>query len=231
MSPLSDAQLKAAVADGDLAVEPFDEDNVEPASLDLALGEEAFVASEDEKTRLDDGDVLTLPPGEMVLVLTREHLDLGPQLAGTIGLRSHFSRKGVDLLAGPQVDPGFEGPLHIVLVNLSPSRIVVEYGEPFLTVEFRRLSEPVDEAYAGTYQASDSITTEEMRDLKEGDGVPLSEAVRAMQAIAKDVATLEDNISNLTRQVDRYMRIFASSLVVLVAAIVTAILSFVLTIL
>lgn len=229
MNPLSDNQIREAVEAGELKIDPFLEENVEPASIDLTLGREAFRASDDSKIHLDEGSILTLPAGEMALVLTREHLKLGSQIAGAIGLRSHFSRKGIDLLAGPQVDPGFEGPLHIVLVNLSPSRIVLEYGEPFLTVEFHRLSEPVESPYSGEYQASPSITAEEVRDLKEGEGVPLSEAVKAMQNIAKDVGALEDNISNLAEQVDRYMRYFVTALVILVGAIVTAIVVFIFT--
>lgn len=219
MSPLSDHQITEAVDRGEVTIEPFDEKNVEPASIDLTLGKEAFIASDDDKTILSEGDILALPPGELALVLSRESITLGRNYAATIGLRSHFARRGIDLLAGPQVDPGFAGPLHIVLINLSPSQHVIQFGEPFLTLELHRLSEPADVSYSGEYQTQDSITADEIRDLKKGEGIALSEAVKAMRNIAQDVDSLEKSVSRLTRNVDWYMRIFISTIVVLVGGV------------
>lgn len=229
MPPLSDDEIARAIEGGALGIEPFTADNVQPASIDLTLGAEAFIASHDDKTLLNEGDVLVLPPGEMALVLTRERLSLGIDYAATIGLRSHFARKGIDLLAGPQVDPGFQGPLHIVLINLSPSQQVIAHGEPFLTLEIHRLSEPASRRYTGEYQAQTSITASEIRDLKKGEGIALSEVVKAMRNIAKDVdsldksvARLEQSVSQLTRNVDWYMRIFTVTIVILVAGVLGA---------
>lgn len=221
MSTLSDEGIRDAMDRGELTVEPFDDDNLEPASVDLTLGSEAFRASDDDKITLGEADALTLPPGEMALVLTREQLELGTSIAGNIGLRSYFARKGIDLLSGPQVDPGFEGPLHIVLLNLSPSQLLIEYGEPFLTVEFRRLDDEAAQAYDGSYQAQSMITPEEMRDLKEGQGIALSDAVKAMQNIARDVSTLQESVTELSENADNYMKIYVRSIVALVGAVVS----------
>lgn len=222
MGTLSDTEIRQALEGGDISIEPLDDTQIEPASVDLTLGPEAFRASDTDKIHLKEGDILPLPPGEMALVLTREVVELSPRIAANIGLRSHFTRKGIDLLAGPQIDPGFEGPLHIILINLSPSELLIEYGEPFLTIEFRRLGEAAAERYDGQYQASTSITADEIRDLKKGEGIALSEAVKAMQTIAKDVGALQESVSELTTNVNRYMAIFVGAIVTLVAAVISA---------
>lgn len=219
MATLTGTQISEAIENEEIVIEPYNEGNIEPASVDLTLGNEAFLASDDDKTRLSSGDVLTLPPGEMALVLTQERIALGSKYAASIGLRSRFARKGIDILKGPQVDPGFEGPLHIVLINLSPSQQVIEHGEAFLTLEIVRLSEPAENAYKGRYQAQESLTAEEIRDLKKGEGIALSEAVKAMRTIAKDVDSLENSVSRLTKNVDRYMQIFVGAIVTLVVGV------------
>lgn len=219
MPPLTSQEIRQALEEGEMVIEPFTENHLEPASIDLSLGHEAFLASGDDKIILEEGSVLTLPPGEMALILTRERLSLGLQHTATIGLRSKFARKGIDLLAGPQVDPGFEGPLHIVLINLSPSQQVIEFGEAFLTLEIHRLSTEASKRYSGDYQSQTTITAQEIRDLKKGEGIALSEAVKAMRTIAQDVDALEKSVSRLTRNVDRYMQIFVATIVALVVGV------------
>lgn len=69
----------------------------------------------------------------------REMMRVGARFAAQIGLRSGLARKGLALLAGPQVDPGFRGRLHVALVNLSPVEISIAYGEPLITMMFHDL--------------------------------------------------------------------------------------------
>ncbi|NIQ07196.1 MAG: dCTP deaminase [Candidatus Korarchaeota archaeon] len=220
MGILSGEEIKKEIERGNIDINPLKDEQIKPASVDLTLGGEVFLASEDNKAYLDKGDVLTLPAGEMALVLTRERLNLSKEVVGSIGLRSYFSRKGIDLLAGPQVDPGFKGPLHVVLLNLSPSPQIIQYGEEFLTLEFRQLAEPVEKPYRGKYYDLDSITSEEIRDIKKGKGIALSEAVEAMRNIARDVSSLEKNVKQLTKKTDLWIGIFVSSFVALAIALI-----------
>lgn len=219
MGILGDQEIKKAVEDGSLVIEPYVEDMVKPASIDLTLGSEAFRASDDDKLFLEEGDVLKIPAAETALVLTRERIEMGSDLAGSIGLRSSFSRRGIDLLAGPQIDPGFRGPLHVFLINLSPSEIIIEFGEPFLTVEIHRLDEPVESPYDGRFQELDHITAEEMRDIREGEGIALSEAVKAMRNIARDVNSMEETVESLSKEMKWQMRFVVALLGALVIGI------------
>lgn len=219
MGVLADHEIRRAIDDGRLVIDPLNEDNIEPASVDLTLGPEAFRASDDDKQRLSDGDVLSLPAGESALVLTKEHIEVSEGLAGQIGLRSSFTRRGIDLLAGPQIDPGFQGPLHVYLINLSPSDIIIEYGEPFLTVEIQELAEAAESTYQGKYQSDPHITGDEIRDIREGEGMALSEAVKAMRNMARDVNAMEETVEDLSSEMKWMMRFVVGALSALVIGI------------
>lgn len=227
MGILADHEIRNALEEGRLAIEPFDDEQIQPASIDLRLGPEAFRASDDDKQRLTEGDVLKLPAAETALVLTLERIEMGEGLAGSIGLRSSFTRRGIDLLAGPQIDPGFEGPLHVFLINLSPTDIIIEYGEPFLTIEIQELSEVASSTYSGKYQMEDHITADEIRDIREDEGIALSEAVKAMRNIARDVNAMEETVESLSNEMKWQMRIVVGLLAALVIGVLGTVVGYV----
>ena len=218
MTVLANTKLREAISRGEIQVTPPPQ-NIEPASIDLTVGDEAFVASGEEITKLSQGKLLILPAGEMALIITREELKLGARIVGHFGLRSYFTRKGLILLAGPQIDPGFEGTLHVVLCNLSPTELSLSYGEPFCTVEFHELSTVVEKPYTGDYQHQKGITPQEVTDIRQRRGYALSEVIKNMQTIAQDIGTLKESVEKLTSRTDKYMLIFVSSLAALVIGI------------
>ena len=218
MTILADAKLRDAISKGEIQITPAPK-NLEPASVDLTVGDEAFVASGDEIIKLSQGKLLILPAGEMALIVTKEELKLSPKVVGHFGLRSFFTRKGLVLLAGPQIDPGFEGTLHVVLCNLSPTEISLSHGEPFCSVEFHELSESVEQPYGGIYQSQKGITPQEVTDIRQRRGYALSEVIKNMQTIAQDIGILKESVTKLTTRTDKYMMIFVSSLAALVIGI------------
>jgi deoxycytidine triphosphate deaminase len=225
MPILSDVDLEAALKSGEVQISP-PPTNIEPASIDLSVGEEAFAASKDEITRLSQGQLLIIPAGEMVLIVTKELIKLSPQIAGHIGLRSFFTRKGLVLLAGPQIDPGFEGTLHVVLCNLSPTEIALSYGESFCTIELHKLEHPAETPFRGESQKQRGITTREIDDIRQRRGYALSEVIKDMQSIAKDVSTLKNSVEKLTSRTDKYMAIFVTTLAALVIGVLVKLFAF-----
>ncbi len=222
---LTDKEIKAKIKQGDLVIDPPPKE-IQPASIDLTVGEEAFIATADDITRVDQKRLLVIPAGELALMITREKVKLSQKIVGRIGLRSHYTRKGLILLAGPQIDPGFEGYLHVCVCNLSPTEISMAYGDPFCTVEFHALSEPVEKPYSGEYQLQHHITSDDIRDIKERRGYALSEIIMNMQVIARDISSLRNIVETLrnivetySKRVDTYMGIFVASLVALVIGI------------
>jgi deoxycytidine triphosphate deaminase len=137
--------------------------------------------SDDEVTQLEEGGkFLIIPAGDFALVITKEYLKLAPSIVGHIGLRSKYTRRGMVLLAGPQIDPGFEGNLHVALCNLSPSEISLSYDDSFCTVEFHKIP-AVKRPYKGKYQGQISITADEIRDIRAGKGMALSESMELLR--------------------------------------------------
>lgn len=220
---LSNKEMQKKIEKGNIEIEPAPPDEaIQPASVDLSLGGEAYRAGDDQKTELSEGDILHLPAGGLAVVLTRETVRLDPNIAGNIGLRSKYTRKGVDLLAGPQIDPGFEGPLHLTLINLSPSPIALSYGDRFCTVEFHELPEEVGESYAGQYQGQTSITTAEIRDISEKE-LTLSEVVKNTRNIARDISEMKKTINRLSTRVDYQMTIFLVAVITLIGSVIAKI--------
>jgi hypothetical protein len=62
----------------------------------------------------------------------------------------------VILSNGPQIDPGFRGPLFCLLFNTSSSPVLLKRRQHYATLEFHKLVEPTY-SYGGQYQAKDLL--------------------------------------------------------------------------
>lgn len=217
---LSREGLEKAIREGEIDIDPRPEE-LEPASIDLSVGSEAFRSRDEEVTHLERGKLLIIPAGDFAVVVTKEYLKLSASIVGHIGLRSKYTRRGIVLMAGPQIDPGFEGKLHIAMCNLSPTEISLSYGDPFCTVEFHRLPKPVKEPYRGEYLGQTSITSDEVRDIRKGRGLALSEAIDLIRRTSENVSKLTESVDKLSGRTDKYMAIFVATIVALVVGVLT----------
>ena len=134
--------------------------------------------------------LLTIPAGDFALVKTFEWVRLSPQAAGHIGLRSHYAKRGLDLLAGPQIDPGFEGYLVVGLTNLSPRDITIPYKEQFCTVEFYEFAEPVSQPYRGEYYGQQGISGRDLELLVDAQGMTFGEVIKSLGSLSASVNDL-----------------------------------------
>jgi len=230
MTLMSDSALRAALERGDIVFEPSPSE-IKAASIDLRLGPEAFLGTSTEIVDVMQTRLLVIPPGELALVSIFEKMIVGARFAGQIGLRSSLSRKGLALLAGPQVDPGFRGRLHIALVNLSPVEISIAYNEPLITVMFHDLGQDVERPYgtqAGDdYQEQDAITGSEIDDIRLHRGYALSEVIREMATLSSNVGELRNSVDGYIKQsnsvmkrTDVYMGLYVLAILALVGFII-----------
>jgi deoxycytidine triphosphate deaminase len=187
-------QIKEAMTERYLTIEPFGEEALQPASYNCRLGNEAITSSRREKEDPSKKGLLTIPAGDFALVKTYERLKLSPSVAGHIGLRSHYSKKGLDILAGPQIDPGFDGYLVVGLTNLSPRDITIPFKEEFCTIEFYKFAEPVSKPYSGEYQGQPEIMAKDLELLVDSQGMTFGEVI-------KSLGTLSSNVGDLSRWV------------------------------
>lgn len=121
---LPDHEIVRAIAYEGLGVEPFDLRRLQPASLDLTLGEERIV----------------LFPGDSVLAHTREVVTIPPLLAGRIEGKSSIARLHVWIHAAGFVDPGFHGDLTLELFNAGREMRQFFEGDPIAQIAFFRMS-------------------------------------------------------------------------------------------
>lgn len=97
-------------------VVPFDEELLNPASLDLRLGDHLMVESKfsPELVRIGiqdatEADPFILRPGEFCLAETLELFNLPDDISGQFVLKSSRARSGLNHLLAGWCDPGWHG--------------------------------------------------------------------------------------------------------------------------
>lgn len=156
---LSDLDIRYFIQTGDIVIENFNNE-LEPASYDLRVGKEGM--TEEGLVNISEKKYIKIPRGVTVVISSLERIKLSTKLAARFGLRSHFARKGLILLSGPQIDPGFEGILNITIFNAGTSEVVLSYEDKIATVEFFILKTPASKSYSGSYQRQTKISSEEI---------------------------------------------------------------------
>ncbi|MHC1610637.1 MAG: dCTP deaminase [Candidatus Methanospirareceae archaeon] len=198
MALLTDGEIKKKISEGVLKIENFSEDCLEPASYDMRLGEQAFKSRHERGLiNIKDSGMITIEPGEFTILTTHERIELPKNIAGHIGLRSHYARKGVILLSGPQIDPGFKGLLTVAVYNVGPRDVVIPFLEKFCTTEYYALNIDALKPYKGEYQNQIKIPTSDIEFLREAKGATLAEVIESVGSLARSVNSLEATVSGL----------------------------------
>ncbi len=163
MSVLSDRDIAAALTAGRVTVEPYDEADLQPSSIDLHLDRSfrvfrnnryAFIdvrAPQPDLTELlnvTDDEAFVLHPGEFVLGQTLEWVELPNDLVARLEGKSSLGRLGllIHSTAG-YVDPGWKGKLTLELSNVAKLPIALYFGMKIGQISFFAMSSPVDRPY------------------------------------------------------------------------------------
>ena len=167
MGVLSDKLIKKMVETGKLRIEPFNINQVQPATYDLRISPK-ILASPTGPTQLGKVIELTkkepsynVESGQMVGVMSFERLELSLEISARFGIRSIFARKGFNAFGGLQLDPGFKGRLIMNLLNVGPEPIPISLNDLLFSVEFASLDEPAEKGYSGPYQDQDDFPLEQ----------------------------------------------------------------------
>ena len=158
--------------------------NVKGASYDLSLGDEYYYGGRIHRLSRRE-PILTLAPYDYVIVTSHEVADLPLDVSGRFDLAVSLFCQGVILSNGPQVDPGFRGPLFCLLFNTSSSPILLKRRQHYATIEFHRvLSRTV--RYTGYYQAKTLI-----------DYLPANAARGAINELKRELEEVRRESKNL----------------------------------
>jgi dCTP deaminase len=115
VSVLCDWQIRSLCEGGGLIV-PFDEELLNPASIDVLLGDNLMIESPVDMTMqlhnlqgYTAQDPYWLRPGEFVLAETRETFDIPEHISGQFALKSSRAREGYSHMLAGWIDPGWHG--------------------------------------------------------------------------------------------------------------------------
>jgi dCTP deaminase len=167
---LSDRDLKAAIDDGRLVIDPYDPAMVQPSSIDVRLDPYFRVfehhryphidpaEQQDELTRMVEtpaGEPFILHPGEFVLGSTYETITLADDIASRLEGKSSLGRLGLltHSTAG-FIDPGFSGHVTLELSNVATLPIKLWPGMKIGQVCVIKLSSPAEHPYGSTIYGS-----------------------------------------------------------------------------
>lgn len=160
---LSDKTIREEMATGEIVIEPFEPDDLQPASVDLHLDRDVRVFVNHTEGYVDLGKetpdltkVETIPedrafilhPGEFVLGNTLERIELGHRIVARLEGKSSLGRIGllIHSTAG-FVDPGWKGTLTLELSNVSRLPLTLYRGMPIGQISFQYLTTDAERPY------------------------------------------------------------------------------------
>jgi dCTP deaminase len=162
-SVLSDGGIIELVEAGRIVIDPWDEANVQPASVDVRLGNSFRVFHNHKATTIDlrdpprdlteevtraDDEPFVIHPGEFCLATTLEWVELADDVVSRVEGKSSLGRLGLIVHATAGfVDPGWKGALTLELNNLTRIPIKLWPGMFIAQLSFMRLDRPALRPY------------------------------------------------------------------------------------
>lgn len=160
MGILSDNNIKEAIENGKLGIEPFFEKNLTPNGYDLTISEVA--PGRDKAPESGKGKIVAVPPKTWFAVSTEEYVKLPATVAASLWIRTSWARKGAISSFG-KIDAGFEGTLTLIAFNSAEDPLEIDIGNRFAQMVFERMEGGAEKLYeerSGGYQGQRGVTLE-----------------------------------------------------------------------
>jgi dCTP deaminase len=162
-SVLSDGTIRRLIEDGTITIDPWDPTLVQPASIDLRLGNSFRVFHNYRASAIDlrepphnltephvigPDEPFVIHPGEFCLGATLETVTLPDHIVARIEGKSSLGRLGLIVHATAGFcDPGWHGTLTLELNNLTRVPIKLWAGLPIAQLSFMTLDAPAERPY------------------------------------------------------------------------------------
>jgi dCTP deaminase len=162
-SVLSDGTIRRLVEEEAITIDPWDPSLVQPASVDLRLGDSFRVFHNYRASAIDlrdpptnltelitvsDGEAFVIHPGEFCLGATLEYVELPNDIVARIEGKSSLGRVGLIVHATAGFcDPGWKGTLTLELNNLTRVPIKLYAGLRIAQLSFMALDAPAERPY------------------------------------------------------------------------------------
>ncbi len=200
--PLTDGEILEVIKTGELKIENMSDECLEPASYDLRMGDPLLKGGEATPIGLSERGSVTIRAGEFFTFRTHEKLHLTNIISGHLGAKSYFIQRGLILLCGQHVDPGFEGFLLMGGYNASPRDVVVKYLDKICNIEFHKLARPATKRLREFPELQSGELPRTIRDYFMGiEPLSVYRLSESMSSMAQNVSVMSQEVGDLSRDV------------------------------
>jgi dCTP deaminase len=164
---LSDRDIKQAMQDGDIFIDPYEDGMLQPASVDLRLGRHFLVYDRNKSAVIDtkkpveglmrevsieENEPFILHPGEFALGMIFEKTGVSDAMVGRLEGKSSVGRLGlmIHVTAG-FLDPGNTVNMTLDLFNTASLPILLYDKMPIAQMVFERVSSSSERPYNMTH--------------------------------------------------------------------------------
>lgn len=166
MAILSDKTIKEYLEEGKIVIDPLkDEQQIQPSSVDMRLGDkfkvfkvirkpyidpkdEEDIAEYMESSTVPEGEAFIIHPNEFALATTQEYVKVPDDLVARVEGRSSMGRLGVTMhVTAGYVDPGFEGRITLEISNIGAMPVALYPGQRVCQLVFETMTTPAELPY------------------------------------------------------------------------------------
>ena len=166
MAILSDKTIKEYLEEGKIVIDPLkDEQQIQPSSVDMRLGDEfkvfkvirkPYIDPKDEEdiaeymesSTVPEGEAFIIHPNEFALDTTQEYVKVPDDLVARVEGRSSMGRLGVTMhVTAGYVDPGFEGRITLEISNIGAMPVALYPGQRVCQLVFETMTTPAELPY------------------------------------------------------------------------------------
>lgn len=164
---LSDREIRKYLEERKIVIAPFPDLSVQlgSCSLDLRLGNAFRIFDHSKYPYIDpfnketnqsltrqikvkNGEPFIIQPGDFVLGVTTEYVEVPDDLTGRLEGRSSIGRLGVVIHStAAQVESGFRGKITLELANMGKMPVALYPGMRICSISFEELSSPAQVPY------------------------------------------------------------------------------------
>lgn len=165
---LSDKTISKMIEEKTLVIEPVTKEQIQPASVDIRLGNTFSVVDDSPSGVITLGnkieyktiisDTYLILPGQFVLATTMEYFELPDDLTAFVEGRSSLGRMGLFIQNAGWVDPGFKGEITLELFNANKCAIELKAGRRVGQLVFAKMDDSAMNPYNGKYQGQKGAT-------------------------------------------------------------------------
>ncbi len=164
---LSDRDIKKAIAAKRIKITPKPnyEEQLGSCMIDLRLGnvyrvfnhsKTPYLDPQNPKTldnitteiKIKDSEAFTLHPGEFILAMTKEYIEMPDDMTGRLEGRSSIGRLGVVVHStAANIECGFRGNITLELANMGRIPVMLYPGMRICSLSFEELTSPAEIPY------------------------------------------------------------------------------------